>query len=431
LSETASKYYELDKIKPYRLIVINRAIKDFKKRFNLKQLPVDCVQLAIQLNKDQRANIKIKSTLELPKKVLGRTHYIRQVNLYLVSINYMQLYDSMKQRAKYPYVYSSDRMINFTLAHEFGHIFIGHAEISDCEKNDEIKAEEDLEANEFAGRLLMPKASIENCNFSTLGEVAAHYLVSEQAILKRLTHLGRHDKRQASQTVVCSNCWNKKIESHYDYCPVCGVPLTDKKGVFTMHYTDGFKTDQHSRAIPCPQCGNTHYEDDDQYCRNCGLCLINCCTNNFCDVTYINDGCARYCYHCGSQSTFLANGILIDWKPAKVALLQIQDIEEVICGLGNGPQNIDEWFCITQAIPHGSLFAHLLEGSNAKIYDQKLLIFVKDKATKARLNEEKYHAAIISYLKEWLDLVVEDVHIISFEEYLPEPEPAQYEDVPF
>ena len=106
MSETASKYYELDKIKPYRLIVINRAIKDFKKRFNLKQLPVDCVQLAIQLNKDQRANIKIKSTLELPKKVLGRTHYIRQVNLYLVSINYMQLYDSMKQRAKYPYVYS-------------------------------------------------------------------------------------------------------------------------------------------------------------------------------------------------------------------------------------------------------------------------------------------------------------------------------------
>ena len=193
-----------------------------------------------------------------------------------------------------------------------------------------------------------------------------------------------------------------------------------------MHYTDGYKTDQYSRAIPCPQCGNTHYEDEDHYCRNCGLYLINCCTNDFCDVTYIDDGCARYCYRCGSQSTFLANGILSDWKPAKESLLQIQNIEEDICGLGNAPQNIDDWVYMTESILQGTLFAQLLEGSNAKIHDKKLIIFVKDKDTKARLDQDKCHTAIITYSKECLDLNVEDVHIISFEEYLPEPEPVEY-----
>lgn len=70
----------------------------------------------------------------------------------------------------------------------------------------------------------------------------------------------------------------------------------------------------------------------------------------------------------------------------------------------------------TEEIHLGTLFAQLLEGSNAKIHNEKLIVFVKDKDTKIRLNQDKYHAAIITNSKEYLNLNVEDVHIISFEE---------------
>ncbi len=432
MSEAMSNYYELNKIKPYRLIAIDQAVKRFKKAFGIKHLPIDCVQLAIEINKKDSYNIKIRSTEDLPKRVLGRTHYIRQADLYLISINSTQLHDSMKNRSKYPYMYSSDRMVNFTLAHEFGHIFLEHAEIPDEDKDDALKEEEDLEANEFAGRLLMPKHSIENCNFSNVSEVAAQYLVSEQAILKRLTHLKRHDKRRNKPIEVCSNCWNPNIKSDYQFCPVCGVPLTDKKGVLTMHYTDGYKMDDGGRAIPCPQCANTKYEDRDTYCRICGLYLLNVCTSDFCEAM-LDDGSARYCFYCGSQSSFLASGILSDWKPVKQALLSIHEVEEDICGVGNCPQPIEQWgYMIGELSKYpGTYLSQLLEGSDGMFYNGKLIVYVKAKDTKEELELAKYHEGILAFTQGYLELDIEAVHIIAFEEHLPTPEPVNYDDVPF
>ena len=246
-------------------------------------------------------------------------------------------------------------MVNFTLAHEFGHIFLGHADIPDKDKTPELLKEEDLEANEFAGRLLMPKTSIENCNFSSIGEVAAVYQVSEQAVLKRLTHLDRHDKRTTKATPVCSNCWNPNINYFDSFCSICGVPLTDKKGVFTMHYTDGYQVDESGRGIPCPRCGNSHYKDGDEHCRNCGMFLYNCCTNEFCDVGNVSDGSSRYCYSCGSQTTFLSSGSLNDWRPSKEAILSIHELEEDICGSGNNPQIIDDWGYLIKSLMIGDI----------------------------------------------------------------------------
>lgn len=190
-----SVYYDLDKIKSYRLFLIDQAVLEFKMKFSIKNIPIDCVALAIKLNKKKDSNIKIKSTTFLPDGKLAKTIYVNCMNVYFVSVNRSQLYDAFRKRPKYPYRCSSDRMVNFTLAHEFGHIFLGHTDIPDSCKTPEILEEEDLEANEFAGRLLIPKASLQSCSFSTLSEIASEFMVSEQAILKRLTQLERQDKR--------------------------------------------------------------------------------------------------------------------------------------------------------------------------------------------------------------------------------------------
>lgn len=200
-----------------------------------------------------------------------------------------------------------------------------------------------------------------------------------------------------------------------------------------MHYTDGYKTDSSGRATPCPQCSNSHYNDEDIHCRNCGLYLLNVCTNDFCNVTFIHDGSARYCFRCGSQSTFLSHGILNDWKPAKESILQIQNLEEDLCGIGNAPKEIEMWSLLVEALldtPIPLLF-QLLEGSDAKIYNQTLIIYVKDKDTKGMLAQEKYYDEIISIANRFLTVDVHDLHIVSFEEHLPAPETIYDNDVPF
>ena len=60
-------------------------------------------------------------------------------------------------KAKYPFEYSRDRRLNFTIAHEIGHIVLEHLLIPRSLKTGIELFIEEHEANEFAGRLLMPE----------------------------------------------------------------------------------------------------------------------------------------------------------------------------------------------------------------------------------------------------------------------------------
>lgn len=44
---------------------------------------------------------------------------------------------------------------------------------------------------------------------------------------------------------------------------------------------------------------------------------------------------------------------------------------------------------------------------------------------------DKYQNGIVAFTKGYLELDVEDVHVIAFEDHLPTPEPVNYDDVPF
>ncbi|NTW70642.1 MAG: ImmA/IrrE family metallo-endopeptidase [Eubacteriaceae bacterium] len=416
-----SKYYELDKIKPYRFVAIDNAIKEFKKVFNLKSPPYDLINLSITINEQTNFWIKLLTTGDLDAKVYGRTMYLHHKNLYLVSINKNQFINPISGRVKYPFKYSSDRMVNFTLAHEFGHIFLKHAEIPDSLKSKKIQAEEDLEADEFAGRLLMPKSTIENCSFRSSSEVSAKFLVSDQALYKRLLHLDLLHKRKSDPVSVCPNCWNNDITSYYDFCPVCGIPLHDKNGVFALTYSDSYNVDLNGRAFPCPKCGNDHYGKDDESCNVCGSGLVNMCTNPTCSTFYLNDGESRYCNDCGSPTTFLRDGILNDWIISKEISIGLIEAEEEICGPKIKAFPLYDWDAILMFCSNfwDIFISECLKNSRAKIAGKKLLIYLQDWTTNKILDDENYKNHLINILVIHVAMDIEEIHFIAYEENKP------------
>ncbi len=88
---------------------------------------------------------------------------------------------------------SAWRRCNFTLAHELGHIFCGHLEIPKNLKTAERRRKDDLEADEFAARLLMPERLILKSRFSSFEELSKEFLVSDQVCFKRMNNLKRLD----------------------------------------------------------------------------------------------------------------------------------------------------------------------------------------------------------------------------------------------
>lgn len=429
-------YNDLHKIKPYRFVAIDNAVQQFKKTFQIQEIPIDCVTLVVKINREGKMRIRFRSSPDLPSGVWARTIYIPAMDYYFVNVNACLIRDPKTGRSRYPYAHSSDRGLNFTIAHEFGHIFLGHAQIADAFKNATLLAEEDAEANEFAGRLLMPKRSIETCNFCSVAEVAAQYMVSEQAVLKRLSHLGRHDKRMSKPGHACPNCESPDIQECFDFCPTCGIPLIDRMGVLTMQYFDGYATDEYGAVPVCPRCNNSELDEREEYCQQCGQYLRNTCTNQFCDMEAYLEGNARYCFACGASTTFLTSGLLADWEDARQALIKIAEWEEGLCGLGNAPKLLDGvWYDALGTIRRTAnpLLADLLEGSKAKLHEKHLILIARTEEKK-QLLQERYDDVLLRFIKMAMgeDYAIDDISLASFEEFLPKraSEPEDYE-VPF
>lgn len=72
----------------------------------------------------------------------------------------------------------------FTIAHEIGHLLLGHA----CTKNQEDGSHNESEANAFAGELLIPTAFIKKDfpRLRDLRELSKLYRVSDQALTIKL-----------------------------------------------------------------------------------------------------------------------------------------------------------------------------------------------------------------------------------------------------
>lgn len=157
--------------------VVNKANKILNE-LNINTLPIDPYEIADKLN----CKVLKISPEELP------SDFPCDKNNFAGAL--------VKNGGEYNYIlinkYDSQKRQNFTIAHELGHLVLHDTAHVDCRESIYSNNTDELEANEFAGSLLMPKNWIKEViqeiseNNSTLSEV---FNVSKQAIEIRRRNL--------------------------------------------------------------------------------------------------------------------------------------------------------------------------------------------------------------------------------------------------
>lgn len=320
------RYYTLNKIPNYRLKYIKVKVKEFMKEFNLKFPCVDFVNLLGTINSINGTALLKSSVKEISNNFDALARYYPSDNVFIIILN--------RNKIKYPFRYSKDRRLNFTLGHELGHIMLGHLAIPSELKTPEEKEIEEYEADEFAAQVLMPENLILSANFISPIEVANYFNVSSQAIWKRLNNLKKLYLLKSTPILTCQICGNKEISPYAYYCKICGESLIDNtRGIYTMIYNDGFETNKNGKVIYCPICSNEKHNENAQYCIICGSGIYNYCIQHFNDYgecNHINPGNARFCEMCGKPTYFGTENYLSSWKDAKMSIEEAAATEEQV-----------------------------------------------------------------------------------------------------
>ena len=303
-----SRYYTLGRLSPSSLFLIKNKLKQFMKDYDVTDYPLDCFALLQKIRETGKIDLGVQETGRLSSAFEATAVYLPETDGYLIILK------SVPQDWKR---HSAWRRINFTLAHELGHIFLGHLEIPRNMKTAEQENRENDEADEFAGRLLMPEKMLLHSHFSAVGSMSAAYLVSDQALYKRLNNLKRLDLFSNSARPTCAVCGNDCISPIADYCEICGafLPLEGMNGVRAVEYTQTMAAED-GRVVFCPVCGNEEFSDRANFCRICGTPAYNFCgnTDSYVDCHHINSPNARYCELCGSRTVYTEKHLLQDWK---------------------------------------------------------------------------------------------------------------------
>lgn len=227
--------------------------------------------------------------------------------------------------------------INWTLAHELGHILLKHHDIMspiflERRSKNQINTQYDIlekEADWFARTLLCHPYVLERNGVKTYDEIMSvcnisqtaatyrekdiqekHYIINEpwdKNILLQINKIARHCR-------ICTNTFY----TQYVFCPICGSKNTLIWGDGLMNYKE-YQTNSDGYVEKCIRCENPKIIGD--FCHICGAPARNYCSdyaqinNEFDSCTYSKPlpGNARYCPQCGSKSRFYSMGILEDW----------------------------------------------------------------------------------------------------------------------
>ena len=295
----------------YRNQYIDIKLNELYRTFGLKNntCPVDCVKLLNSL-KNMPFMQFTYTCLNLPSKYDAITQYYPKEDVYIMLIN--------KNKVTYPFKTSKDRRLNFTIAHELGHIFLEHLLIpTNAKTPHEIRIEE-MEANEFAGRLLMPKEILLNCNYYSIDSVAKYFNVSKSALLKRLQNLELMRLLASRKVRACSRCGNTHFTVLSFYCGICGNPMTsNRKAIRCRRYPALYPTDMYMRVSRCPSCLKDLTRIQGEKCPLCGTYIFNFCTSFFekenSECSHANHGHYRYCEMCGRPTYYFSKKLLKPW----------------------------------------------------------------------------------------------------------------------
>lgn len=154
-------------------------VRDFCLEYGIFSWPVDCVALAKRLALSHRLPLQLQTVTAAAR--MDASTLKNAAGQYLILLN--------DKRGGYPFLSSQDCRRNFTVAHELGHIFLGHCEIPEDCKTPQSKCRDEEDANYFAACLLLPEALLRICNFVSSAQVARAFLVSGSALSRRLQEL--------------------------------------------------------------------------------------------------------------------------------------------------------------------------------------------------------------------------------------------------
>lgn len=244
------------------------------------------------------------------------------------------IYNGNNYTIAYNNTIQSKGRINFTLAHEIGHIILKHHkdfEVTEILKNNFSKEEYKILENEascFARNILSPAPlSLKISSIFRYFKLTDIFDITPSARRTRLSLLKQDLNYLSTEEILnmqevydyylkCTNCKNKYINKNSKYCPICGQSKL-KKGKGFMKYTSNIEIDENKKAKICPKCGNEEIKEGN-YCSICGLYLINKCTNYEEDtfgnvISECDNVCeanARYCDKCGNKTLFFREGLL-------------------------------------------------------------------------------------------------------------------------
>ncbi len=305
------RYYTLDRLNEVSLSNVHIKLKQFLKDYDVTDYPIDCFSLVRTIQDAGLIHLEVMEEARMSAAFNAAASYLPEVDSFLIV---------MKPVPKDWKTRSSWRRCNFSLAHELGHIFCGHLDVPKNMKPPEKRQMEDLEADEFAARLLMPERLILKSQFSSYQELSKEFLVSDQACFKRLNNLKRLDLSLVPARKACPQCGNNQISPAADYCEICGkyIPLGGQQGVQVVEYTKPLANPR-NRVLFCPVCGNEDHAENALYCKICGIPVYNFCSNEYAVQTcnHINSPNARFCELCGSRTVYHLRRLLPDWKKEK------------------------------------------------------------------------------------------------------------------
>ncbi len=322
--------------------------RNLMKEMDIQSLPVDPFKLAEQLN------IELITYAEADELFPERVIKLRNKKIDAVVIKpdylndeYFILYDNLRP---------NDR-IRFTIAHEIGHIRIGHMNKQYTQFTryayNKMTDPIEQEAESFAGELLRPPLllSLVNaeaphliqsiCNIShTAAEVGSRKVTKlKQQSRKPLDPFVQFYSTQFHDFIYqkyCPKCKHYFISSTAQYCSKCGsTSLLWGHGHSSKYDSveekrhmiyDGYELDKNGKALVCPRCNNEEIHPDYPFCKICGTYLINKCAGKFSydddgeeyqvaeSCNTVAEGNQRFCYKCGGITTYYKAKLLLPWE---------------------------------------------------------------------------------------------------------------------
>ena len=227
-------------------------------------------------------------------------------------------------------MFPGERII-FSLAHEIGHIVLGHLKDFDCSTlNRGLTDREydvlEIEANTFASNLLAPVFVLDSLRKPLRESYHTFFNISRTAWRVRMSTM-ELDRKHTTKSILAAHerlfrefMYHKHCrvcDAYFigrkdtGYCPICGsIHLRREKA--GMKYRDGVQLDEKGRAQECPQCHNEEISTSAEFCKICGTRVVNRCTNEQCGA--IVQGNSRFCEKCGTPTVFYIDGAICEWQ---------------------------------------------------------------------------------------------------------------------